>query len=686
MQLGLLLTLLAATFRIDRPRIRTLATALTVGLFLRAHGIDLALAASGAYCFGLLALGRSAEQLLFRGADPEGQLCRSVLLALSIFTLSLWLPSLGVGLGFKQAQVLGISLAGLGWALELARRPWQHLDRLVIPRAPDVPMALVYALGVTCLLAVLARSNIVLYYDSIWYGLRPDRVLFGTHGIFNFLGLTTQVHYYPKLYEVVLAPLQGYGDISFETGFNVWSLLLLAVAIFQLAVRARVPKRHAVTIAVVLLCFPAFAGVAETTKGDLLAAVMVLYSLQALQRSITTRDLRPLAEVLSCALLATGLRLSVLPWLALLGALTVGWWVRRSASSPREAFVWLRGAPGTLVALCLAAVALVHYRTWLLTGTPLITNSNTQLLLASWGFEIRFPIGTLTGGERAPGIAGLREVYGIALNPSAYTYQIFKWMGAIWLVGGAWALVRAFFAFRSPVFWPTAGLPLAVGLGMPALLCLNAWPVPGGDGNYFLVPIATLTVAGFAYSRPSKLVDWCLLLCGGLGLYCFVLTSCWTVGLGRPQWNMKRSPFDAQHQVGAYISSVGLMSVSRYFESCSPHTRVVGLLPDTGQAFALPVRFEPLQEWNWNNSKSIASNKGIQQLLAATGTQFVVLPASDKSPLAQGQPALYAAIDTLLKNKVDQNEARLTAEVGAFRIYQLLDASPARCLSQSNNR
>lgn len=648
-------------------------SAAVVALYLRHHGVDAAVLASGMYCLGLYGLGRRLDAWIYRENSPELRIVRSAGFGIGAAGLVLWLAALLFGLGFEASRVLGLATAAVGLVAWAFTAPFRD-----IPRArPDPLTASAYALGLVALLALMARSNTVLYYDSIWYGLRPDRVLFGNHGVYSFLGLTTQVHYYPKLYEVVLAPLQGWGDLSFVIGFNAWCLLLLFVASRGLALTCGVSAERSSVLAIMLACFPAFIGVAETSKGDILAAAMVVMAIHALQLGLQRRDPGYFSLVLIGALLASGLRLSALPWLAVLFVMTAALWGGELVRRPRTAFDWIRGRPGLMVAAVAFLTLLVHYRTWLLAGTPLITNASTQLLFDRLGWTLRYPVGALTGGEPASGLAALADLPYLALAPSLFVFHTFKWMGAAWLVAFPAALLRLFVPDRRKWLRSNA-IPLTVGLAFPLLLAVNSWPSRGGDGNYFIVPAICLTCVGWSWLGKSRLADAVLVVCGALGLVAYLVTSNWVAGTTPFQMELGRAVRDERQQLSDYLSQGELNYVANFFAKCNRHTRVTGLLPETGQAFALPIRFEPLQEMAWNNPMAFTSEIRFVELMDATGTQFLVLPATREMAYLAPQLELHGFVDRTLERLIRRGDAMLVTQRGAFRIYRLLDAAPPR--------
>ncbi|TZF91191.1 hypothetical protein [Cognatilysobacter lacus] len=680
LELMVVWVLLFAASRLRRSAAFAVASAAVVVLFVRLHSVDLALIASGVYCAGIYGLGSFLSRALApQPASADLAEGRRVLVGLLTLSCVLWSGGLWYGLGFRQTQLLGAALALAGLALGAGR--WRSLGHAAADRVRGERNALASAgwtLLATALLGLLVRTNTVLYYDSIWYGLRPDRVLFGEHGIYSYLGLTTQVHYYPKLYEVALSPLQGHGDLSIDLAFNLWATLFLVFVVRACAMAQGISTRTSTLLAVALTCVPACLGAAETSKGDVLAAAFVLLAARFVQEFARTRDSRLLADVLACALVATGLRLSTLPWLAVLLLATVALWVRLVLHRRTAAFAWLRGGAGMLSALAVWTVGLVHYRTFALTGTWLITNAKLQHSLDALGWKLRFPIGSLTGGEAPAGASGLVDVLNFAVAPSGYRFHVIKWMGAVWLVGALVVLARLAIAPSRVAWLRRHGVILAIGLLFPVVICLNAWPVRGGDGNYFIVPAACLAIAGFAAIRTSRLVDAGLLASAVIGTAMYLLTSNWVTGTEVPPRTLLRSPFDARQQLDAYLAQDNLTYVANYLGKCNVHTRVTGLLPDSGPAFALPARYEPLQEMDWDNAASLASTDAFGRLMKATGTQLVVLPADDRLPHVATQRRLFDFVRSAMLSWQASGRAVEQTRRGDYVLYRLTDAAPLR--------
>ena len=655
-------------------------------IYLRLHAVDLALLASTVYVLGIYAIGAVVcipTERLARAPGHAFQI-HALRFAMGIAALAvlLLLPSLIWGISYGAVRFLALALCVLGLLVAWRRG---RLPSVSLPeKRPSVFMAASAAIFAVVILAVMARSNTVIFYDSIWYGMRPDRVLFGPTGFYDYLGLTTQVHYYPKLYELLIAPLQGWGDASFAIGFGVFCLVFFSAAVYALARSFGISSWVAVGLAIAMTALPAVAGTAETTKGDLLASAFVLMAIVALKFSRDRQDPSFLTDVIVFALLASVTRLSVLPWLAILFVLFLSSLMLHVYKSPRKVVAWLKSWDSCLIAMALLASGLVHYRTWLLTGTPIVTNDSTQALFDALGFAINYPIGSFTGSAAPEGLGpALSYIHELALAPHRYIYHVFKWTGATWLVMVVFGVaVLPLQGKRYFQDWYGKTILLIFGLGFPLLLGYNAWAVKGGDGNYFVVPVVCLTVFGAScLDRRSVLLACSFLVAGMLTFVAYFAGSNWVQGTSAFKTSLAGSPFDEGAQMEGFLNVAGMARLGKLTASCDDSTRVLGLLPET-YAFALPIRYEPLTEIAWNNRRSLESASEFASLLSATGTQLLIMPASipPKEPLAQR--STYELVAPLV-GKLTESGMLKRVEVAedGVEVYMITSHRPSqRCL------
>lgn len=655
-------------------------------IYLRLHAVDLALLASAVYVFGIYAIGAVVCMPSEKARRTQGHVFQVHALRFSMgiaaLTVLLLLPSLIWGLSYGAIRFLALALCVLGLLLAwlLGRLPQVSLPE----KRPSVFMAASAALLLVVVLAVMARSNAVIFYDSIWYGMRPDRVLFGPTGFYDYLGLTTQVHYYPKLYELLISPLQEWGDTSFAIGFGVCCLLFFSAAVYSLARSFGMSAQVSAGLAITMAALPAVAGTAETTKGDLLASAFVLMAIVALKFSRDREDPSFLTDVIVFALLASATRLSVLPWLAILFVLFLSRLFVHAYRNPGKVAAWLKSWDSCLIAMALLASGLVHYRTWLLTGTPVVTNDSTQKLFDTLGFGLKYPIGSFTGSSAPEGLGvALSYIHELALAPSQYIYHAFKWTGATWLAMTAFGIaVLPLLGKRYFQDWHAKAVLLVFGLGFLLLLGYNSWVVKGGDGNYFVVPVVCLSVFGAAcLDRRSVLLACSFLVAGVLAFVAYFAGSNWVQGTSSFKTNLAGSPFDEAVQMEKFLDVAGLARLGKLTAPCGDSTRVLGLLPDT-YAFALPVRYEPLTEIAWNNSRALESASGFSSLIAATGTQLLIMPASIPSRKPVAPRNAYERVAPLIGSLTESGILKkVEVAEGGVKAYMVTSNRPSqRCL------
>lgn len=640
---------------------------LPVAIYLRLHGTDFAVLFAGLYCIGIYGLGWIFHSWpkARMGNEPAYPFRTHVMRAatgIGLLATALMLGGLVFHWNFEQNRIAGLLIASAGALYAINRwrtSGWRMPDSTLEPVS-----ATAIALLITTASACIARSNLPFYYDSIWYGLRPDRVLFGPQGFYEFLGLTTQVHYYPKLYELLLSPLQLWGDASPVVAFGVFTALLLAMSVLSLARLFRLPPALALVITTLLICIPAVAGSIETPKGDILASAFVLFAAIALIRNFETRDPSLLVDVAVFSLLASTIRLAALPWLALIFLAWALALLRSVFDREKTPFSFSSTLP---LMPAFAAFLLTHARTLLLTGTPIVTNGNLQSKLDQFGFQLKFPVGSLTGdGSEREGLAGAAEIIpNLALRPDLFEFHIFKWMGAAWLVFLAAALIRPDRSLKGSRGMTTA----IIALLFPLLIAFNAWPARGGDGNYFIVSLVAIYVSGATAFRKIPLAAcWLLLLCALGGLFAHLMSSNWVTGTRPFSFEPLRSPLDETSQVRDFVASGRLESLADDLVLCDRDTRVIGELP-LPAAFALPVRFEPFQELSWNNGQIFASPAAFNRFIKAAGTDLVVLPDPQGNLPDGGRPHLLEFSRKALKLHAADDRTKIPVALDHVHLY-----------------
>src|SRR5262249_7080649 len=136
-----------------------------------------------------------------------------------------------------SAVGFGSMTALRGWTLVLftagcavRSRPWLAFCEQRIAQLPAASRMLAMALF-TWLLVLYAHTVTAVGYDALWHGLGGARVLVAAGSVFAAQGLVSRVFYFPKVYELFLAPLSGLGSSSVLAGVGILLVgLLMAVA------------------------------------------------------------------------------------------------------------------------------------------------------------------------------------------------------------------------------------------------------------------------------------------------------------------------------------------------------------------------------------------------------------------------------------------------------------------------
>ncbi|HEY6984820.1 MAG TPA: hypothetical protein VH375_01970, partial [Rhodanobacteraceae bacterium] len=211
--------LLALVAGCVRSRLWRSVLVLVLGeLYLRRHYVDLPILIDVLYFEILIGLGAGAARLC--GLEPARDVRGYLKLALAgivLWSLAAWtFSAFGFG-SLKFLRMLTLVLAVPAFA---ARQTpfslflWRRFSTL-----DGTQRAAVAALG-AWFLCLAARTNVVSGFDAWWYGLRGEFVLVAGGSAFKSLGLVAPVHYYPKLYELLLIPVSAMHDTSVIEGVS----------------------------------------------------------------------------------------------------------------------------------------------------------------------------------------------------------------------------------------------------------------------------------------------------------------------------------------------------------------------------------------------------------------------------------------------------------------------------------
>jgi hypothetical protein len=584
-------------------RSRTLALGLSaaaIALYLRRHHVDLPAVAAWAFVEILIALGAAVSRLAGRPARNDARdPLRFFLGGVVIWTL-LSVAASAAGRGTPHdlrlltlgAGLIAVAISGREpWAVTLARRLGDfRRDQKAVG-----------AYFIVTLAVQMARTNVTYYYDSLWYGLRGEYVLAAERSFFDQLGLVGQVHYYPKLYELLLLPLAGLGDHSFVLAMGVGCLALLQVTVVLLLRRLDLSLTQALLGAAVLCSLPAVENMALTSKPDLFATLLLLIATLSLWDHLRGGESALLG--FSALLLALAVKITSVPYgVVLVSGFLLGAMLRsrrgpalaRLTSRRQRLAGWILcgGAAAVLIAITL--------RTYLLTGVPTVVPTGLVRLWERLGFELHGPAGFFER-NRFKDVADVPALaFDFLFRPTRLPLAQITWTGNVWLflllAALLWGRRTLASATRERSVLLVAAAPVvAAGLGF-ALLYNNY--SRGGDGNYYMFPLVVFGAVAFALAastaaRYRAALVGCLVVFIAVQSLIGFLTAAWSPGTSRLDLRFDRSVIDTPKVRDGVLAEWGLDRIARFLEAQPGVARVVGGGPE-GILNWLPARYESL--------------------------------------------------------------------------------------------
>ncbi|MDQ8051133.1 hypothetical protein [Luteibacter sp.] len=671
-----LLVLFFASMSLPWKRARIGLVLLFGWLYARRHGVDLSIMAWYLYAEAMLSLGWWLLPRIGLAQFPrQANLLVAGLAGVITWSLVIWTSS-AAGLGSVRGFSL-IAVAVLGLAIVLGRGP--RLGVLLL-RSMDRRSALERlfgALTASFFLALFAKASVVVDSDSLWYGLQADKVLVGEGGLYAGQGLVAVVHYYPKLYEALQLPFAGLGSVSLIFGSGIFSALLVAATSAAILREYRVRPEFRYAGMAIVLTMPALANIAVTAKGDAFSSWLLLLGVLALirfRKGLSGAWLWVSVTSLALAVLA---RLSNLPYAAVLFLMLVASAAQRSWSVGNVSWLANRGAWLAVAGATLSAMVLA--RTYLLAGVFLVAPVSVVELQGAAGLALKYPVGSLPGSDQLPRFPVIEGLRSVLFDPASLPHIIIGWTGNVWAYLPLAVLLLWPWQKRSKFeAWPL----LALGLSYFAVLFGYRFLVPGGDGNYFIVPIVCLTIWGIVQSRRltgsnGRLLATVLFFFGLVSAAISFVTGSWGPGTRPLDLVATRLPFELERVHAWNIAAGKLEDVDKFFSGMAPSTRVLGveaagLSPDATIGFWLPVRYEPAEVMGWSRPEAWRASSTVVALLEQTRIEYVVMPVQAtgkwvEAPLREALAALQAG-----------GRAERVHRDGTYEIWKLARANIVR--------
>lgn len=484
------------------------------------------------------------------------------------------------------------------------------------------------------LLVLFAHARTAVSFDSQWYGLRSPFVLVPGHSVYEPLGLTSPVYYFPKIYEVFLLPLYVLRDYVAVNGFSIVLMLPLLSCCYALLRELDAPRRSQLPVLALIATLPALANSVLDAKPDVLSTLFVLSALCFGILTVRQRSAAAFAWMLACVALACSAKITAIPYAGMVMLATLAGCLRRSATpapgaeialSPRHAWI--------VLALATIAALFVTARTLLLAGVPTIGPDPLLKLWLALGFHLKEPAGTLSWTAMQDWSDVPALLWDWLFSPHALVHVVVAWVGNVWL----WlALIAIVAAWRAPrpaqrpdaSRWPLIAL-MATGL---ALAVGNRYQVRGGDGNYFLFAllpaIACSGAAAFRRleDRPRLLAVMlaCLVAFGGFQAAFSFVSAAWTPGTRAFDLDFSKSPRGMRRLRTAQLEGAGLLRIGRFLHGTPPATRATGLVETTAQ-FWLPLCFEDLLAVSYSRPEYTRDARSIRRFLRERHIQYFVM-------------------------------------------------------------
>jgi hypothetical protein len=640
LEAAVLAALLAAGFARDGRLAWFGLVALPAAFYLRRHAVDVPLLIDLAYLEITIGLGMTARRALRLEPARTGEdYLQAFVLGFLAWSLSAWtLSAFGLG-SIAQLRWLTLLLAVVacfGRTAPLTLYGWRRLRRQ--ERSTRRWCGLLAA----WLLILFARSNVVVGYDPLWYGLRPEQVLDPGRSLFEPLGLVSPVYYFPKLYEAYLLPVSRLRDFSVIDGVTILLLPLVLLACLALMRRVAVPARAHWPVLALVATLPALANTAIGPKPDVISTLFVLLAAAAALDFVRQRHAVAGLWMLACATLACLTKLTAIPYAAalVLAALVGAWRARVTATGDRPS----RYATGAAVAALAATVIVAGFvtaRTWLLAGLPTIGPDPLVSLWRALGMELREPAGTLHWAHpvqwgELPGV-----VVDVLLRPHhEMRHMIITWIGNVWL----WLVLVAVLARLA------SGAPAASPRGEPSRLPLFALiavgiyvffgvgtGVRGSDGNYFLFAVVpgTLVAAAAAFVRlqaqPRLFAAALACLPAFVAFhasYSFASAG-WNAGTRVFDGRLNRTWQDLPARRRQTFDSIGMTRIGDYLAELPGSPRVVGCTALSAGHW-LSARYESIPQIAIARPGYFDDTAVFRRFLAAQRIQYLILPLPDE--------------------------------------------------------
>ncbi|WP_158883196.1 hypothetical protein [Rhodanobacter sp. L36] len=656
---------------------RWLLLLLLCAAYSRRQGVDFAVLGSLIYFEGIVSLGFFIYRRFVRiGRSVVEDHLMAIAIGLLTWSCIEWTIS-AFGLGSLRDLEYAAAVI-LGGALLLERRAPMLALATSRLRERNIAAALSCSFVCVVVLMLFAKSAISIGYDSLWYGMRGDRLLVSSGSVFHGLGLVAPIHYAPQAYELLLIPLSALHSVPGIFGFAIWCVLALGFCLFAVSERLGWKSTLSLVMVAVALSTPAVLNAAITAKGDVLAAFWIFFGIHGFISYRQSKDWRWLILMLAAALAAVSYRMSSFIYAGLLASIGVFYLVkdaskaRPSDMAPLKLGIWLWVSVAALILF-----ALVTTRTYLLAGIPFIEPGVLVRVAEKIGFVRQFPAGNAPPQDIRLNHEIFTVLFDLVFRPGRMSHIVISWTGAAWaffLLIGLWLNRFKLIAFSElGIFWLFSATWFAI-------LLLVYFPDRGGDGNYFIVPVLCLIILGIAFVGDYLLHEGVtgrslrsvVSIFAVSSILVALVTGSWGPGTYAFDLKFNRPPRDLRGLTDKKLTYYGMLPISNFLRSLPRDTRVVSVVPPAVSGEVpdswLPVRNESLLTIYMFMPTFAQSPQAIKEFLIKDRIQYVMLPTkSSKEELG----ALYLIAKQAVDDLSAKHQARIVVTGDRFTLWKL---------------
>ena len=459
-------------------------------------------------------------------------------------------------------------------------------------------------------LALFAKTNTALDYDSLWYGLRSENVLVGQHSFYDNLGYMAYVYFYPKFSELLFLPINSLGDYSFIFCANIVIFLMAILAIYYSLKRNinGIDKKTKLILLAGVASIPAFANISATAKADILGFYLVLCAFVFMQEYIEARKYSCFVYAIVALGLCTAVKLTYILW----GGILFIWGlcvftIKERKQEKNDAFLESIKNNCLLIVSAIVTIIGVHYRTYKLTGYiiyPTAISLWNKVFHNNHGYYLTQ---SNTIGNKVDIHTTLSRLYEFIFDPQPLGHVIMLWTSNILLV-----ILVVWILFKKKKIKIEYTILMVVYI-LTSIYYMVSMSNP--DGNYFILPIivSVIIICGGVQS-DTKLERITIKIAMGIVLVCllpimFISHSSWAWGTKAFSKELIIDNFETEKNNQTTFIYNGVNNIVGEVSTYSVNDKVIASSVASGLYFRFPCNLETYYEL----SLPTFSNAGISQ-------------------------------------------------------------------------